>query len=278
MIKQVLLITGIFIFLAIQPLSAQIITDNQRVEEQLLASTKQLNQFFSRFNGEEDTRGREFEPDDRQYRNSRLRKRYLSILFDEENAGFSESLFQEFVDRVTSDADPVFLSLRSDNWFAVVNTTFAYKGKSVPLTLYMQIQQEGLGYEWVISDLSFEPYKSLFNKQRGQTKEFLHPMSHELDFMNLRKAMVKNGSPESYTLADFKPDFLTLFLYEVKMGHLVFETVNRVNFHFFTVDGWYFSLSNFNRPGYNTGWLISDLLKINAQQKQDLLKLLYDKN
>lgn len=277
MIKKLLLICGIAILLLPNTLSAQIVTEDDEIEQQLLASTKQLNQFFHRFNGEEDTKGREFEPEDRQYRNSRLRKRYLSILFDEENAGFSESLFDEFIEKVTSDDQPVFLDLHSKDWFAVVNTTFKYKGRSQPLTLYMQIQQEGLGYEWVIADLSFEPYKILFDKQRGETKEFLHPMSHELDFMNLRKAMVKGGSPESYTLADFKPDLLTVFLYDVKMGNLTFETVNRLNYHFFSVDGWYFSLNNFNRPGYNTGWLISDLVKVNAQQKADLQKLLYDK-
>ena len=277
MIKRFLLLSGLFVLVIQGDLQAQIVSEDDEIERQLLASTKQLNQFFSRFNGEEDTKGREFEPEDRQYRNSRLRKRFLSILFDEENAGFSESLFEEFVNKVTSDDQPIFLDLQAKEWFAVVNTTFRYKGRSMPLTLYMQIQEEGLGYEWVIADISFEPYKTLFDKQRGQTKEFLHPMSHELDFMNLRKAMVKDGSPESYTLADFEPDLLTVFLYDVKMGNLTFETVNRLNYHFFSVDGWYFSLNNFNRPGYNTGWLISDLVKINAQQKEDLLKLLYDK-
>ncbi|MBO6495935.1 hypothetical protein [Roseivirga sp.] len=277
MIKRFLLLSGLFVLVIQGNLQAQIVSEDDEIERQLLASTKQLNQFFSRFNGEEDTKGREFEPEDRQYRNSRLRKRFLSILFDEENAGFSESLFEEFVNKVTSDDQPIFLDLQAKEWFAVVNTTFRYKGRSMPLTLYMQIQEEGLGYEWVIADISFEPYKTLFDKQRGQTKEFLHPMSHELDFMNLRKAMVKDGSPESYTLADFEPDLLTVFLYDVKMGNLTFETVNRLNYHFFSVDGWYFSLNNFNRPGYNTGWLISDLVKINAQQKEDLLKLLYDK-
>ncbi|MBO6662743.1 MULTISPECIES: hypothetical protein [Roseivirga] len=277
MIKRFLLLSGLLVLVIQGNLQAQIVSEDDEIERQLLASTKQLNQFFSRFNGEEDTKGREFEPEDRQYRNSRLRKRFLSILFDEENAGFSESLFEEFVNKVTSDDQPIFLDLQAKEWFAVVNTTFRYKGRSMPLTLYMQIQEEGLGYEWVIADISFEPYKTLFDKQRGQTKEFLHPMSHELDFMNLRKAMVKDGSPESYTLADFEPDLLTVFLYDVKMGNLTFETVNRLNYHFFSVDGWYFSLNNFNRPGYNTGWLISDLVKINAQQKEDLLKLLYDK-
>ena len=102
-------------------------------------------------------------------------------------------------------------------------------------------------------------------------------MSHELDFMNLRKALVKDGSPESYTLADFQPDYLTLFLYEVKKGLLKFKNVNRISFHFFSLEGWYFTLNNFNRTGYNSGWLISDLTEINKPQKEQLLKLIYDK-
>lgn len=256
--------------------NAQIVDDNYEIEQQLLASTKQLNQFFKRFNGEESNRGDELEPSDRLYRSPRLRKRYLSMLFDEEYAQISKDLKNKFIDFTTKSDNPEYLGLRSDEWFAVVNTTFEYEGREESIALYMQMQKEGLGYEWVISGISFSKYKQMFDKQRGETKEFLHPMSHELDFMNLRKALVKNGSPESYTLADFEPDYLTLFLYEVKKGLLKFKAVNRINFHFFSLDGWYFTLNNFNRTGYNTGWLISDLTEINKSQKEQLLKLIYD--
>lgn len=256
--------------------NAQIVDDNYEIEQQLLASTKQLNQFFKRFNGEENNRGDELEPGDRLYRSPRLRKRYLSMLFDEEYAQISKSLKNKFIDFTTKSSGPKYLGLRSDDWFAIVNTTFEYEGREESIALYMQMQQEGLGYEWVISGISFSKYKQMFDKQRGETKEFLHPMSHELDFMNLRKALVKDGSPESYTLADFEPDYLTLFLYEVKKGLLKFKEVNRINFHFFSLEGWYFTLNNFNRAGYNTGWLISDLTEINKSQKEQLLKLIYD--
>ncbi|MFT6827142.1 MAG: hypothetical protein ACI9Z3_001460 [Roseivirga sp.] len=275
--KRLILITLSLSFVLSTYSSAQVVGDDYQIEQQLLASTKQLNQFFRRFNGEEDTKGNKFEPDDRQYRNDRLRKRYISILFDEENAGISSQSKRDFLDQVTKEGSPIYLDLHSPNWFAVVNTTFMYEGRERPLTLYMQIQEEGLGYEWVIADISFEPYKNIFKKQRGETKEFLHPMSHELDFMNLRKALLKGGSPESYTLADYKPDLMTLFLYEVKKGTLDFKTVNTMKFHFFGIEGWYFSISNFNRATDNSGWLISDLLQINASQKEDILKIIYDK-
>lgn len=275
--KRLILITLSLNFVFSTYSSAQVLSEDYQIEQQLLASTKQLNQFFRRFNGEEDTKGKKFEPDDRQFRNDRLRKKYISILFDEENANITNQIKSDFIDEVTQDGKSVYLKLQSPNWFAVVNTTFIYENKEWPLTLYMQIQEEGLGYEWVIADISFEPYKAIFNKQRGETKEFLHPMSHELDFMTLRKALVQGGSPESYTLADFKPDLMTLFLYEIKKGTLKFKTVNNLKYHFFGIEGWYFALSNFNRASDNSGWLITDLLQINASQKEDILKFIYDK-
>jgi len=276
MIKRVFVFTLVAFFSAGYA-SAQIVSNDYEIEQQLLASTKQLNQFFKRFNGEETNKGDELEPGDRRYRNARLRKRYLNILFDEEYGQIDRDVKNKFVDFSTETESAQFLSLRSKDWFAVVNTTFEYEGREQPLTLYMQIQQEGLGYEWVISDIAFGAYDIMFEKQRGETKEFLHPMSHELDFMNLRKALVQNGSPESYTLADYKPDYLTLFLYEVKKGLLKFKTVNSMKYHFFSVDGWYFALNNYNRAGYNSGWLISDLSEINKAQKEQLLKLIYGK-
>lgn len=275
MIKRITLLALVLVC-ATNQIDAQVVDDNYQIEQQLLASTKQLNQFFKRFNGEENNRGDELEPGDRLYRSPRLRKRYLGMLFDEERAEIPKNTKNKFIDFTTRSEQPKFLSLRSEEWFAVVNTSFEYEGREETVILYMEMQQEGLGYEWVISDISFDPYNNLFDKQRGETKEFLHPMSHELDFMNLRKALVKGGSPESYTLSAFKPDYLTLFLYEIKKGLLKFKTVNRLNFHFFSLDGWYFSLNNFNRAGYNTGWLISDLTEINKTQKEQLLKIIYD--
>lgn len=102
-------------------------------------------------------------------------------------------------------------------------------------------------------------------------------MSHELDFMNLRKAF-ENKNPESYTTDEYTPDYLTLLLYEMKKGNMKFETVKNVRFHFFGIDGWYFELSHFNRPGFNTGWLISNLVKANENEKEQLKAYIYDKN
>ena len=62
------------------------------------ASTKQLNQFFRRFNGEESIDGTtRFYPGDSLYRNTNLRKGFINILFDNQTSGISQDLKNQFL-------------------------------------------------------------------------------------------------------------------------------------------------------------------------------------
>ncbi|RED92063.1 hypothetical protein [Marinoscillum furvescens] len=272
-------LAGLVMVLGFYASVGQGLTDDMKAtEEQLYASTKQINQFFRRFNGEEDDRGDRYYEGDKKYRDSGLRRKYLPMLFDEE-AGSSEDVRKDFVKQLTDRKTPVFLDFHRDDWVAEVNAQFRFKGQDVTALLYMKLQAQGQGYEWVIDDVSFEPFKTFFEKDTSDQKQFIHPMSHELEFMTLRKAFANNEYPEQYTPRSYEPDYLTLFLYEMKRGNLKFKTVKNVRFHFFDIGGWYFELANFNRPGYNTGWLISNLMKIQNDQQLALLKAyVYDKN
>jgi hypothetical protein len=58
----------------------------------------------------------------------------------------------------------------------------------------------------------------------------------------------------------------------MRKGNLKFKSVEEMKFHFFQINGWYFELSEFNRPGYNSGWLISSLVKVNNEAEKTLLK------
>jgi len=241
------------------------------------ASTKQVNQFFRRFNAEESQDGkRRYYSTDREYRDRDLRKSFINILFDNETSGIARDLKVAFTSEVIALDNPQFLDFHGDNWFAEVSTVFTYKGKKENVTLFMKLQPEGLGYEWVIDKVAFEPFKAYFDKDTGTKKQFLHPLSHELDFMNLRKAFQENPKPESYTGTNYEPDYLTLFLYEIKKGNFKFENVTELKFHFFQIDNWYFELSQFNRPGFNTGWLISSLVRLQEGDRNTVLKYIYD--
>ena len=105
-------------------------------------------------------------------------------------------------------------------------------------------------------------------------KEFLHPLSHELDFMNLRKAFQDKDKIDQFTERGYQPDYLSILLYEIKNANLKFKTVNDVKFHFFQVDGWYFQLARFNRPA-TPRWLIADLAKVTPRERELLTNYIY---
>lgn len=241
------------------------------------ASTKQVNQFFRRFNAEESVDGTvRLYPGDPNYHNVQLRQGFIQILFDNQTSSISKELKDDFINSVLSPVYPQYINFHQEGWIAEVEAEFTFKGKRESTTLILKLQPERMGYEWVIDAVIFPPFKNLFNKPVGEEKDFLHPLSHELDFMNLRRAFQDSNLPEAFTETSFKPDYLTLFLYEMKQNNIRFETVKDVKFHFFQIDGWYFEVNQFNRPGFNTGWLISNLVKLNIGDKETILKYIYD--
>jgi hypothetical protein len=75
-----------------------------------------------------------------------------------------------------------------------------------------------------------------------------------------------------YLEKEYRPDMLTLFIEGIKEGDLKFVTVNNVKFHFFQVPHWYFEVSYFNRNSMNSGWLISNMMRINDSEKKELIR------
>jgi hypothetical protein len=256
--------------------SGQMVNDGED-ESRLYAETKQVNQFFRRFNGEEDEKGDRYYARDKQYRNEKLRKKYLGILFDRENQGMRSDLITQFAKDVLEKN--IFLDFHGGNWFSEVRATFTLNGRDYPIVLFMELEKHLQGSRWVMNRVYADVFESHFKRDTTKVGVFLHPLSHELAFMNLRKAFSNPDSVNHYTVKRYKPDHLSVFLYELKKGNLKFKTVEDVKFHFFQVNGWYFELTGFNRPGYNTGWLISNLVKVNSESEKNVLRkhLYYEK-
>jgi hypothetical protein len=264
---------GLYIYVPAQSLG-----DFQYDESELYAETKQINQFFRRFNGEEDKQGERIYKDDKHFRTFKLRKKYIPALFNLENTILTEAVKEKFVDMVLDKDDPVFLEFHGGNWLCELKTVFTYQGSEEELTFFMVLQEEEVGSKWVIDGIYFEPFyqylKAPDNSNFNDSK-FLHPLSHELGFMNIFRIFNEADSLEYFAYKDFKPDYLSLFFYEVRKGNLEFKTIKNLKFHFFQIDGWYFELTYYNRSGYNSGWLISNLLEVDDRNKAILLKYIY---
>jgi len=265
----------LILILVTTQIKTQVIGNYMEDESKLYAETKQVNQFFRRFNNEEGADGIRYSVRSKEYRNPDTRNKYLEMLFDLENESISDSTKQTFISTVNNDTTPYFLDFHADDWFAEVKTKFLYRGKPTYVTFYLELEQENLGYKWVLTNVFFEDYAQIMQDDNINKNKFLHPLSHELDFMNFIKVFDDKKDIEDYTSKGFSPDYLSIFLYEFKQGLFEYQTVMNLKFHFFQIPGWYFELEKFNRPGYNTGWLISRLTPITKDEKTVLMKYIY---
>jgi hypothetical protein len=244
-------------------------------ESAFYAETKQVNQFFRRFNAEEDVRGVRFSSDDAGYRDPELRRRYLGMLFDQNNRNMPELLKEAFISDVTKSNAPAYLDFHGENWYSEVNAWFMRGRERVNVILFMTLVKENLGSKWVINDVYFPPYENLYKRDENSLTRFLHPLSHELDFMNLDRVFGSEEYIGDYFNQEYEVDKLSIFLFELRTNQLKFQQVTEVKFHFFQLDGWYVEISEFNRPGFNTGWLISNLIRLEPGQKERLMNFIY---
>ena len=238
------------------------------------AQTKQVNQFFRRFNGEESITGERNYDNSNDFRDPKVGKKFMNILFDNGGNSVTKELRGEFINSVLNRKNPVFLDFHGKDWYAEVTTVFTYKKEKVNIIVYLKLVKEKLGYKWVFSNVYFDPFEKMFAHAGDSTSNtlFIHPLSHEIDFMNLDKVFRDPSNIDYYLESHYNPDQLAMFTMAVKNGDLKYETVSGVKFHFFQIPGWYFEISYFNRNDVNSGWLIDNLVKINEKEKNDLIR------
>ena len=255
------------------PVMGQTIGDFKMDETELYAMTKQMGQFMRRFNYEEDQFGEKINPQDPRYHNNEMRRKSLPILFDQEKYGNQTDLQRYFIEDVTK-GDSTYMTFLGGRWYSEVSTTFKYNGKEAKVILFLAVEKEGLGSKWVLTNVYFSEFNKLFptGEMAEREKHFLHPMSHELDFMNIYKAFQDPEVIEYYAAKEFQPDYLTLFFYEIKKGKLVFQHVDSVKFHVLQIKDWYFEVSWFDRSGMNSGWLMSNVIYMPEKEKTNLIK------
>ena len=276
MFKFKKIILGVAFLVAVFFTKAQSNSFNNFSEDEttLYRMNKQVGQFVKRFNLEEDQYGKTLAVSDKNYHNNAQRKKMLPGLFDQYNVRTAGELQHFFIDDVTNKKSPIYLNFLDKNWYAELSVTFIAGGDEVNIILYLTLEEENLGSKWIISNVYYSYFPQLFPRVDSveYNSRFLHPQSHELDFMNLHKALEDPTHIEYYASGDYRPDFLTLFFYQVKTGQLKFKEINTVKFHFFQIENWYFELSWFNRNNNNSGWLISNLKYVDDKTKKELIK------
>src|SRR5210317_1584148 len=89
--------------------SAQNVGNYLGDEKFMYAETKQINQFFRRFNSEEDLEGKRLYDGNPDYRDPEFRANYIQMLFDKQNRDITDQTKKDFIEAMTSSINPSFV-------------------------------------------------------------------------------------------------------------------------------------------------------------------------
>lgn len=233
---------------------------------------KLVDEFFERFNG------KELRPDiktgigDTELKN-------LLFLF---NVGMfksaQDSAFIEakvFAQKVLRDS--IHINYNDSTWVAKATCHGKMKGKAVDFVLYLNVEnRRGKLYKWVIAKAEGDIFKLTPSVEKETI--MLMPDDHETNFMSLKRITTeKDDYILNYKQKQFQVDETSVFYSLVNSGLLDIEFVKPLEFIFFQVPGYTFTITHFERESFNTGWLISSLKKTAEEEKAKFLNYIYNK-
>lgn len=260
-------------------------TEAQKIDESdftddFAFSIQTIDDFFDRFNFDPSTPAI-------QYINSNFpefkfnKKTVIFSLFNFKSTLWDKMIINEFADQFANDTI-IKLKFDEKGWYSVLHCDVFYKKKRRKMDLIMEIdsvhtQKGTIGYKWSIRSIKATFINALdtstsINTPSGKKNEslFLHPMSHAINFINIRN-IFKKGLTNVYFAKEVKPGSLNKFKLLVDKSEIKFNYIDSVSFEIFQLPGWILEVKQFNRSGRNSGWLISKLVRASDLEKQTYL-------
>lgn len=240
---------------------SQIISTNSA---DFMASVPSLDVFLNRFNG---TQHNPYAAEN--FTDYELRKADMALLFDFNYVNQSNNLkglAMEFIEYVASNN--IQLGLLDSLFFIEVACPVDYKGKKSSIRLTIQAKStSATTYKWVIVNVRGD----MLEMAEKDPRSIIMPHEHSLNFMKMISKLERNPT----TITSFVPDdcisnSLTALCALVSNKLLTLKPIanDGITFHFLQVPGYVFSAKRLMREGSNSGWLITNLERCSAEQKQ----------
>lgn len=232
------------------------------LDKDFAAQVKSVDEFIQRFNGDE--LHPELKREDRMFN--------ILALFDYEmnHEGLSDSAFKkkvmDFVYQV--NADGAKIKLTDDAFYAEADITVNISGKQTSLSIFLQSQTYNKDrIRWAIVGVHGLTQAGIID-----TEHFygISPVDHETHFMSIGDIFAHNV-PEiiGYRGKDTKIDELSVFLTMAKLDKIRIVNVNELTMHCLEIPNYVFTINEKGRRGRNSGWLISKIIKINENEKNE---------
>lgn len=199
-----------------------------------------------------------------------------SLFYQKDNNGLTPKQ-EQFIEDVTKANQT--MSFNQQGWYVKVNCAFAYQRKKRNLDLVMEYAYDSIyhGYKWeiiAIEHLDFLKKKSKAKMKTDENVQFISPVSHDIQFIDLKRYFSDKENAIHY----FKQPLgerEKRFVYLLQKNRLKFKQVNTMRYHFLQIDDWAFTVDYIKTNKVNkknTGWLITQLLKLNQDEKVDYKK------
>lgn len=232
-------------------------------DDQVFAlNVSQIDEFIKRFNG---NMGPAMKKASNSFVKPLSRQDLILSLFDR-SAKIDTQELNKFLKEVNIKEEGQFISFYDDNWYARLECKVKYMGKPEKLVLTLKVESdEDFSSRWVIRGIDAE---FLTLNITEDEKLFLHPASEGTNFMNIRELFSADKRKiKGFLYQNFHEGKLALFLNELMEGNIEYEYVDRITYHFLQLDNWAFMVHSVNRPEPNSGWLISDIIRLTTDQK-----------
>lgn len=233
------------------------------LDRDFAAQVKSMDEFAARFNGDETKPGLVSD-------STISRRNNIISLFDfnmsHENLTDDEfkDLLSDFVNEAVSWEDR--LSIANENAYAEAKCKVKYDKRNYQITLLMkrEINVHG-GNKWAIAGVKGLSALGLYSDKRLT----ISPVDHETHFMSLQDFFQANQKITPAMRSNSKEiDELSFFFGLCVAKAIEFIQVDDLKFHFMDVPNYVFVVEEIGRKGTNSGWLITQLKKMDESEKK----------
>jgi len=192
-------------------------------------------------------------------------------LFNYENIhAIGKNSIKDFVKQVTDPTEGQTLNFYDRDWYAAVEVEFTYQNRTEDGILILQNcidkDEEGKpGSYWgLVSASANFLRKGIDSKER----KGVNAGAHGVNFVPLISAFKNRESSFNMVSDNFVSNDLDILLYANYNGDVSIKNIKKISYHFMQIDGWVFRVDYHNRSTSNSGWLISDLIKADRDEKK----------
>lgn len=256
-----------------------LINDAGEREKHFIYEVKQIDEFFERFNDDDNSFVRKVYA---QYhvRYNLNRAKLIKSLFNYETKSWNAEEIDRFVNAATNTQHVTKLDFFSNDWYAEAKCKFQQNGTPVDVTLILKIDTDSLmRSKWVVvgvkSNLTGSSSSGATIAPPKDRHQFINPASHANNFIELEKAFEDKENLADYFDGSFFKRSKGLGFYDALFhGSIKFLYVKSIRYHFLQMDKWVFTVEYFPREALNSGWLISSLQNIPVSEVEKYRKAL----